>query len=42
MRTLFADDFKKEEARFAAAIPPTDPAGSGPGPGGTQEFGSRS
>src|SRR5262245_29397605 len=45
MKALFTDDFKKEEARFAAAIPTTDrgtgPGGSGPAGGGTQEFGTR-
>jgi hypothetical protein len=51
MRAMFTDDFKKEEARFAAAIPApdrgTDPGSSGSGPGGssssggTQELGSR-
>jgi serine/threonine protein kinase len=45
MRDLFTDDFQKEEARFAAAIPTTDRSnpnsGGAPGPGGTREFGAR-
>jgi serine/threonine protein kinase len=48
MKVLFAEDFQKEEARFAAAIPATgrgtgtDPGTGGAGPGGgTLEMGSR-
>jgi hypothetical protein len=53
MKAMFTEDFKKEEARFAAAFPApdrgTDPGSSGSsggasgpsGPGGTQELGSR-
>jgi hypothetical protein len=42
MRELFSDDFQKEEARFAAAIPTTDRnTGGAAGPGGTREFGAR-
>jgi hypothetical protein len=43
MRTLFTEDFQKEEARFSAAIPTTD-RGTAPSPtvgGGTRELGSR-
>ncbi|HEV3032483.1 MAG TPA: serine/threonine-protein kinase [Polyangia bacterium] len=40
MKELFASDFQQEEARFAAAIPATDP-GAATGLGGTQELGSR-
>jgi serine/threonine protein kinase len=48
MRELFSDDFQKEEARFAAAIPTTDrtnpsspSSGGAAGPSGTREFGAR-
>jgi hypothetical protein len=42
MRELFSDDFQREEARFAAAIPTTDRnTGGAAGPGGTREFGAR-
>jgi hypothetical protein len=42
MRELFSTDFQQEEARFAAAIPVTDPnARATTGPGGTREFGAR-
>jgi hypothetical protein len=42
MKELFAEDFQKEEARFAAAIPTTDrSAGAAAGQGGTREFGAR-
>jgi len=36
MQSLFADDFKDEEARFAAAAPPAPPD---PGPGGSAKSG---
>jgi len=36
MRTLFGEDFRAEEARFAAAIPASDTSAGGPGPGGTE------
>jgi serine/threonine protein kinase len=45
MKTLFSEDFQKEEARFSAAIPTsggTDPGTGGAAPGGgTLELGSR-
>jgi len=46
MKTLFSEDFQKEEARFAAAFPASDRSsatepGAGPGSNGTRELGSR-
>jgi hypothetical protein len=42
MKELFTDDFQQEEARFAAAIPTTDPNTPGAaGSSGTREFGAR-
>jgi serine/threonine-protein kinase len=36
MRTLFAEDFRAEEARFAAAMPASDHSAHGPSAGGTE------